>query len=364
MKDQKNTLDSALLKLKALDLRTEQVRRVAVASLGTLYIETEEGEKQRFFVFEGNELSELLIENDSKIPLASKSRKPGSMTGNAIISYRPGRRIVLGSINDKNGSITKAYKKHKSPKAAKNYAIAQAACDQGGFDIPELLRYETQNDCLVMAKRIGKAPVIASDTISTWARIGTCLQQFHTSHGTHDLEEFSSCDELLVLDERARRFLLCMPLLPKGWQAGREHLETALFNLPPAILGLTHRDLHDGQFIVAGDTISLLDFDLLCQADLALDAGNLLAHIKLRTLQGRQQGDSSAFMECSKAFLAGLGRQHEPGFEHRLLFYQASTFYRLALLYALRPRWSHLTDSLIVEGKRCIDSFNQHRNCS
>ena len=364
MKDQSNSLDSALLKLAAINLPAEQVRRVAVASQGTLHIEIEEGEKQRFFVFEENEISELLVENDSKIPLLSKLRKPDSVTGNAIISYRPGRRIVLGSINATNEIITKAYKKHKSQQAAKSYAIAQAACEQGGFDIPELLRYETQTDSLVMVKRIGKAPVIASDTISTWALIGTCLQQFHTSHGTHDLEEFSARDELLVLDERARRFLLCMPSLPKAWQAGREQLETALTYLPPAILGLTHRDLHDGQFIVAGDTISLLDFDLICHADLALDAGNLLAHMKLRTMQGQQQGAHSAFKDCSKAFLFGLGRQQESGFEHRLYFYQASTFYRLALLYALRPRWSHLTDSLIVEGKRCIDSFNQHRNCS
>ena len=364
MKDQRNTLDSALLKLKALDLHTEQVRRVAVASQGTLYIETEEGERQRFFVFEENELSELLIENDTRIPLVSKLRKPGFMAGNAVISYRPGRRIVLASTKDENGNITKAYKKHKSPQAAKNYAIAQAACERGGFDIPELLRYETQSDCLVMAKRIGKAPVIASDATAMWARIGSCLQQFQTSDDTHDLDEFSSRDELLVLDERARRFLLCMPSLPKTWQAGREGLETALVNLPPAKLGLTHRDLHDGQFIVAGDTISLLDFDLICQADLALDAGNLLAHMKLRTLQARQQGDRSAFMACSKAFLAGLGRQHEPEFEQRLSFYQASTFFRLALLYALRPRWSHLTDTLIVEGNRCIDTFKQHRNPS
>jgi len=362
MNDQEKNLTAALLKLKALNLSSEQVKRVAVASQGTLYIEIHEDEKQRYFVFEENKLSELLPENDSRIPLASVLRKPGSMTNKAIISYRPGRRIVLGSVNDKHVKISKGYKKLKSPKAAKNYAIAQSACEQGGFDIPELLQYETQSDCLVMARRVGKAPVIASDTIAIWERIGSCLRQFQSSYDARGLDGFSCRDELLVLDERARRFLLCMSSLPGGWQAGRDRLETALINLPAARLGLTHRDLHDGQLIIAGSTVSLLDFDLICHADLALDAGNLLAHMKLRTLQGQQGGDSSALTDCGKAFLFGLGRQHEPGFESRLLFYQASTFYRLALLYALRPRWSHLAEPLIVEGNSCIDTFNQHRN--
>ena len=341
-----------------------QVRRVAVASQGALHIEIEAGDKQRFFVFEEDELTELQIENDARIPLLANLSKSGLMTDYAIISYRPGRRIVLAAVNYKNGNITKAYKKHKSPRAAKNYAIAQAACERGGFDIPELLSYETKRDCLVMARRIGEAPVVANDTIAVWESVGSCLQAFHSSHSTHDLEEFSARDELFVLDERARRFLLCMPSLPKGWQAGRERLQSALLDLPPAPVGLSHRDLHDGQFIVAGDTISLLDFDLICKADLALDAGNLLAHMQLRTLQGRQQGDSSAYLVCSEAFKTGLGRPHDREFEQRLRFYQASTYYRLALIYALRPRWSHLTDSLIVEGKHCIDSFDQHRNRS
>ena len=364
MKNQENTLAAALLKLQALNLSSGQVRRVAVASQGTLYIETHEDEKQRYFVFEENKLSELLPENDSRIPLSSILRKSGSMTNEVIISYRPGRRIVLGPVNDKHGRISKGYKKLKSPQAAKNYAFAQSACEQGGFDIPELLQYETQSDCLVMKRRTGATPVIATDAIAIWAQIGSCLRRFQSSHDINDIEEFSCRDELLVLDERARRFLLCMPSLPGGWQAGRERLETALINLPPASLGLTHRDLHDGQLIVARNTISLLDFDLICHADLALDAGNLLAHMKLRTLQLRQDGGSSAFSECSKAFLFGLGRQDEPGFEKRLLFYKASTFYRLALLYALRPRWSHLTKPLISEGSRCLDISNQNRDRS
>ena len=132
--------------------------------------------------------------------------------------------------------------------------------------------------------------------------------------------------------------------------------------MPPAIHGLAHRDLHDRQFIVSGSkTISLLDFDLVCVADVALDAANLLAHMKLRTLQRNLADSDTALRDCSESFLQGLARQHETGFELRLLFYQASTYLRLALLYAIRPRWMHLTAPLIVAADNCIDRLNTSR---
>jgi len=354
----------ALLKLQTLNLNSGQVRRVAVASQGTLHIEINESEKPRFFVYEANELSELQPENDSKIPLAAKLNELDFAADHAIVSYRPGRRIVLGPVHEDRGVIIKAYKKHKAAQAAKNYAITLSSCEHGGFDIPELLQYETQGGYLVMTKRMGQAPVIAADAVATWGAIGSCLQRFQRAQGIDGLQEFSCRDELIVLDERARRFSLCMPGLPENWEPGRKRLENLAINLPPAVIGLTHRDLHDGQFIVAGKTISLLDFDLICRADVALDAGNLLAHMKLRALQVRQGCEATALADCSKAFLSGLGRQDEPGFEDRLYYYQATTFYRLALLYALRPRWSHLTESLITEGNRCIEALNGNRGRS
>lgn len=364
MQDQQNTLILALEALQALHLHKEQVRRVAVASQGTLHIEIHEDGRQRFFIYEDHELTELQAKEDSKIPLLSKPEKSGFMSSHAIISYRPGRRIVLESISDKQGNIVKAYKKHKSAMAVESYAIALSACEQSGFDIPEILQYDSECEYIVMARRMGKPPVIASDATAVWSGIGSCLQQFHFSGEMNGLEEFSSRDELLVLDERARRFLLCMPCLPDDWQPGRERLETAAINLPPASTGLTHRDLHDGQFIIAGGTISLLDFDLICNADIALDAANLLSHMKLRALQGRHKDGNSAFADCSKAFLLGLDKDSEPGFNSRLCFYQATTFFRLALLYALRPRWSHLTSQLIAEGNNCIDIYDHYRGQS
>ena len=355
---QHKSLQMAFVKLQERQLTLEQVRRVAVERQGAIHIEVHEAGKHRFFVYEANELRELQPENDTKIPLVTELHRDGFAADHKIISYRPGRRIVLGPTKGEHDNFIKAYKKRRAAQAAERYAVALTACEPGGFDVPELLQYDPGLDCLVMAKRSGQAPEIAADAAAVWMSIGTCLRRFQQFRFTDGLQEFNYRDELDVLDERARRFTLCSPDLPGHWKVGRERLEDLAENLPHVVKGLAHRDLHDGQFIVAGETISLLDFDLICTADVALDAGNLLAHVKLRALQQRQEKGRSAVSVCSKAFLDGLGRQDEPGFEHRLLFYQATTFYRLALLYALRPRWTFLTDRLIDEGKRCIDAVN------
>lgn len=351
----------ALLELHDLQLSARQIRRVAVTSQGSLHIEVAGGEKHRFFVYGDTGLTELRVEEDAKIPLVAKLSEVDFLAGHSVISYRPGRRIVIAPLSDDPAIIYKGYKRHHATQAAKNYASALSASELGGFDIPELLRYETRGDYLVMARRIGHPPVIGTGAVDSWAEIGACLQRFQRANGRDLSRTFSAGDELKVLDERARRFLMCMPSLPEGWLTAREHLQHVADGLPPAQMGLAHRDLHDGQFLVNGKTISLLDFDLICSADVALDAGNLLAHMKLRTLQGRHENGTSALTACCEAFLSALGRGGEAGFEKRLCFYQATSFYRLALLYALRPRWSHLGGSLIAEGNNCIEAFHENR---
>jgi len=351
---QASTLKTALAKLQGQQLKTAQVKRVVVDRPGTIYIEVHEQDKQRFFAYTANELKELQPEDDPKIPLAAKLRGDDFAAEYTLISYRPGRRIVLGPAQGGRGTIIKGYKKHQAEKAAENYACAVSACEQGGFDVPELLQYQIDSDSLVISKRIGKPPDLAPGAVNAWRLIGSSLRHFQQSDTAQGLKTFNNRDELAVLDERARRFLLVMPSLPLAWRRGRERLEEVARDLPPGIKGLAHRDLHDGQFIITDQTISLLDFDLLCIADVALDAGNLLAHMKLRMLQGRQGNEAATVSTCSKAFLLNLDRQDEPGFGQQLLFYQASSFYRLALLYALRPGWAHLTDVLTREGTRCV----------
>ena len=116
-----------------------------------------------------------------------------------------------------------------------------------------------------------------------------------------------------------------------------------------------HRDLHDGQVLEHGGELVLLDFDLLSRADPLLDVANMLSHLKLRELQGLCGARSGTVDACGRPLLEGLGRDSEPGARDRLRFYQAATFLRLVLVYALRRRWEHLGPDLLELASRCVD---------
>ena len=357
LESERQSLQGALASLQARNLPKTHLKRVAVERDGTLHVEADGFGPPRWFTYQDRKLQELWPHDDKNIPLLAKRFVNDSALGQVVISYRPGRRIVLGLKDSVGDRIFKGYKRRQCRLAAASHAIAVSACRAGGFEVPRLLEYAEDTDYLVMAKQAGSNPETCVEAKRIWAKIGAYLRRFQQSCPGGALTDFNSRDELSVLDERARRFLLCTPQLPANWQRGRELLEEKMVRLPAPSVGLTHRDLHDGQFLVDGEVVSLLDFDLLCNADVALDAGNLLAHLVLRELQAADNCSTNAARVCSDAFLQGLARCQEPGFKRRLYYYQATSFYRLALLYALRPRWAHLTDTLISRGRQCIDAI-------
>ena len=344
----------ALNQLEGWEIGPHQLSRVSVDSDGTLQLEAERANSFEWFYYAGGKLHRAEPQHDRKIPLL-KSRLVHALPDDIrVISYRPGRRVVMESTKTGDQSIIKGYRKGRGSEAVKNHQIALLACENGVFRVPNLLDHDSAHDFIAMERQAGSAPAIATENISTWASIGAGLRSFQDSCVCTQLQVFSARDELAVLDELARRFRLCALDLPSGWQVGRGSLESLSASLPKTQITASHRDLHDGQFLVDGHRLHVLDFDLLCQADTALDAGNLLAHLVLRDLQRCPKSSFYSSQACGEGFLSGLDRHRDEGFEPRLSFYQATTFHRLALLYTLRPRWQHLVPSLVQLGQQQI----------
>jgi len=78
---------------------------------------------------------------------------------------------------------------------------------------------------------------------------------------------------------------------------------------------LTHRDLHHKQLLYSNGQVGLFDFDTLCQADPALDPGNLLAHLFMY----RQ----SHSCQCDQFRVAGIA------------LWRSAALLRLAMIYAM-----------------------------
>lgn len=96
---------------------------------------------------------------------------------------------------------------------------------------------------------------------------------------------------------------------------------------------LLHRDLHDKQLLWDGRTLSVLDMDTAARGEAALDLGNLLAHLRLRVLQGVLPAALAQDLRPRLRDLAAdLGASPS-----RLALYTRAAALRLACVYAFRP---------------------------
>lgn len=170
--------------------------------------------------------------------------------------------------------------------------------------IPELgiwLQREVPGQC---ASRILPG---ASGVALAW-RIAEAAHKLHCA-GTSVWRRHSMADELRILHERLPRVAAHHP-----------RLETRLTRLLEACARLgtdvaedetrgIHRDFYPDQVIVDGERLYLVDFDLYCAGDPALDIGNFLGHLTEQSLRATGDphalDDREAALEDRFAALAG-----------------------------------------------------------
>lgn len=106
-------------------------------------------------------------------------------------------------------------------------------------------------------------------------------------------------DELRILHER-------LPAVVEQFGQWRERIQRVLHACnrlgaslaDPQPCGI-HRDFYQDQVIVHGERLFLIDFDLYCNGDPALDIGNFIAHITEQSL--RSLGDANALVPVEMA---------------------------------------------------------------
>ncbi len=113
-----------------------------------------------------------------------------------------------------------------------------------------------------------------------------------------------------------------------------------LHRLPDVAPVPCHRDFHEGQILVDGDDIGLLDFDTLRMSDPALDAGNLIAHLRLAGLRSgrRLRGAEAAIIKAM-----------EPLPPSRILTWTRAALLRLAAIYSFTPERRATLRSLLAD---------------
>src|SRR6266511_2429986 len=110
------------------------------------------------------------------------------------------------------------------------------------------------------------------------SRTAEAIHKLHTA-GVPAERSHTMADEVRILHEH-------LPLVTETKPGLRRRIERLLAACdrlgaavpPPRPCGI-HRDFYPAQVVVQGDRLFLLDFDLYCQGDPALDVGNFLGHV-------------------------------------------------------------------------------------
>jgi len=322
------------------------VQRVEPHRAGGLVLTLAALEGPRWYLARGDDLTLLVPEDETELPLCAEHAEDLRRGRVEVLSWRPGRRIVLRPAGEPS-RVLKGYRRGRSAAAVARHRLAWGALgrESSARTVP-VLEHRPESESMALAFTHGQPVRVQAADADIFHKLGTATAQLRCGLSGSRLDEHGPAAELSVLDKLERTVASVQGELA-GWSSLRRELEGALGRLAPRASVASHRDLHDGQVLTVEDEVVLLDFDLLCAADPALDPANLTAHLALRALQGAHGATRRGADNGARAFLEGLACDVDEEFLRRLRTYQAATFLRLALLYSLRPRWRELSAPLV-----------------
>ncbi len=148
----------------------------------------------------------------------------------------------------------------------------------------------------------GFSVLTGRDSIQAARRIATAIFQLHSSRPPNISNRVHTVDaELSTLKDRLER----TAKKQSQWRRRLDDVYGASSALECKLsvncTNTIHRDFYPDQVILARGKVYLLDLDLVCQGDPALDIGNYLAHITEFGL--RIAGDGAAFAAFENAFV-------------------------------------------------------------
>lgn len=290
-----------------------------------------------------------VVEDDPRLPALRDVRAGGAR----VVAHRAGKRAVLAL----PGDPVPAFVKVASPRAtarAVDRLHAVTALLAGTPGAPRLPVLQHTGDpargVLVVEPMPGRPLaelVRAGDPAAACeaaARVGEVLAALAAvpNPGRGGLPRHTPGDEADVLSrsvEDAVAYGAVRGDLSRRLHAEADSAAAALRALPPVGGVLAHRDLHDGQVLLDGRSVGVLDWDTAAVADPAQDLANLLAHLDLAHLEGAAG---------AAAAVTGLARTAPPVDTWRVQVMRWATRLRLAAVHAFRPAAPGLVPAIVT----------------
>ena len=317
----------------------ELVSRTEVRD-GSIVFTLEGTPEPRCFRWNADGLVRLVPEYETTVKGARSIVERCRGDGGRILSWRPGRRLVARIDVGDEPCIVKAWKRGRALRAMRTQAAAREAL-AGTFEVPSVIAVDSALDTAEMSVCCGSG--IRLDDADVVKRIGRGIGVLQRDLDAVGFPRHGREEELRVLAQLADAYRFARGQLPQGFESIIERLEPAAHDGPEPTVA-AHRDLHDGQFVIDGHKIALLDFDLAARSEPELDPANLCVHASWCGIQGTRGVDRDTSRHVDLALLAGFGCALDA---RAFAFYRATTALRLALVWGMRPRWSTQVGSLI-----------------
>ncbi len=268
-----------------------------------------------------------------------------------LLAHRLHRRAVIrftsDGCRDANSVVFKFYK-NNSIKLDRVTSILRFMRESGfgpssHIMVPQLLGITPEWSGFAMTNSPGQTIYELPDEtlLSGMTLAGEALGKIHRLPLRLDAK-FGPQEELNLLahwvDLTAAIAPALRPLLLKKFTTVSKRLASCMSFTPTLI----HRDFHEKQILLDGDSGHLVDFDTICNGDPAIDYGNFLAHLKLAELQERLDAG-----KCAEAFAGGYKLANERSANHHAAAYEAATYLRLSCIYFFNTRWRHLSPALL-----------------
>jgi hypothetical protein len=191
---------------------------------------------------------------------------------------------------------------------------------------------------------LATSALLRPDGVELAARVAEAAHKLHRANVPTD-RRHGMKDELNILHEHVPLVARARP----GWRRRLERILAGCDELGASVAesrrcGI-HRDFYSNQVIVGRTRVWLLDFDLYCQGDPALDIGNFMGHLTEQSL--RTLGDPNALADRERAMENRFVELAGERIREAVRVYATLTLVRHIYLSSRFPERVHLTERLV-----------------
>jgi hypothetical protein len=273
-----------------------------------------------------------------------------------LLRHKPGRRCLIAydlELAVEAGPVTVVGKVRSRGLDHHSYELQSKLWHYGfddaspdGVSVPEPLGVLPEMNLWLQRWVPGEvATALLAEDVGLAERIAGAIAKLHQA-GIPAHKRHTPDDELRILQERLPRVLHSYPQWQERIEQVLQASATLAETLPPATTTGIHRDFYPDQVLVRGDRLYLLDFDLYCQGDPALDIGNFIAHLGEQSL--RQFGHPDAFAKQETALIEAFCQMNGAVSWDAIAIYKTLTLVRHIYISTLHPTRRAITAPLLT----------------